>query len=297
MKLLKKISGPLSLLAIAASLVFFLTATPVFAENAYVNTDQGLAGEIVPEQSPDDARVADEIESAFADGEISRTTSGNSAGEVIGAAEAAGDGPLALAEIDQTVASLSSGLEKSVVTSLQDEVLNANDPRAAIAALQSFVDSVSNGSRAVTGIYVKEGFSLRVGQQPSGSPGYVSNNLGEVTQFGMAAKYGSKGFLAHNYLSGASFFDLSVGMVFSLVYGDGSTEKYQITEIRSFEALQPNSPYSNFVDLDQGGKLSATKLFHSIYNYENPVVLQTCIENHGISTWGRLFIIAVPVSG
>jgi hypothetical protein len=258
---LKSLGKPILILSIALVLTSaFFSVSPVLAENATEN--DAVRARIIEERAG---------EVAFSD--------------------------------EQTNDSLvSSELEKEASSQVEDEaagsetVLRFSDVATKVAALQSFVESVSTGSRAVTGIYINENFSLNVGQQPSGSPGYITDNSDEVTQFGLAADYGSKGFLAHNYLSGISFFDLAVGMKLTLVYGDGSTESYKIEEIRSFEALQPNSPTSTFVDLDEGGKLSATDLFYSIYNSNNPVVLQTCIANHGVSTWGRVFIIAVPVA-
>ena len=176
----------------------------------------------------------------------------------------------------------------------------ANDSPAAPAAannLESFISSVQNGNGSqIVGIYSQGNMAFEVGGQPSGNAGYVTSSASEVTRFGLASQYGSKGFLAHNYLAGASFFNLSSGDIITLVYGDGSTQNYQIQTVRRFQALQPNSTQSNFVDLDNGGNLSASDLFHQIYNSDNPVVLQTCIANDGISTWGRLFVIAVPVS-
>ena len=176
----------------------------------------------------------------------------------------------------------------------------ANDSPAAPAAannLESFISSVQNGNGSqIVGIYSQGNMAFEVGGQPSGNAGYVTSNSSEVTRFGLASQYGSKGFLAHNYLAGASFFNLSSGDIITLVYGDGSTQNYQIQTVRRFQALQPNSTQSSFVDLDNGGNLSASDLFYQIYNSDNPVVLQTCIENDGISTWGRLFVIAVPVS-
>jgi hypothetical protein len=165
------------------------------------------------------------------------------------------------------------------------------------ASFESFVASVSTGNaNQVTGIYVEGELAYSVTRQPNGDAAYVSGNPDEVTQFGMAAEYGSQAFLAHNYLAGATFFQLSEGQTITLVYGDGSTADFQIQSIRHFQALSPNSTQSSFVDLDNNEKLSASNLFYSMYNSDNSVVLQTCIANEGISTWGRLFVIAVPVS-
>ena len=150
------------------------------------------------------------------------------------------------------------------------------------AAFQAKIDAMSNGSAGqLTGMYVKNSFAMSVG---------------EFWQFGLAAQHGSLGLLAHNYAGGGNFFSLGVGSVVNLVYGDGSVRKFQVKNIRRFEALQPNSPTSQFIDLDNGGgKQSVTKVFNAIYNSGNPLVLQTCIANNGVGTWGRLFVIAVPI--
>jgi hypothetical protein len=176
----------------------------------------------------------------------------------------------------------------------------ANEQAVAVAeaapGFDSFVASVVGGNAArIAGIYVDGVLALAVTGQ-GGDAAYVSGNANEATQFGLAAQYGSNAFLAHNYLAGADFFKLSTGQVITLVYGDGSSKDFRIQEIGRYQALQPNSTQSNFVDLDGGENLSATDLFHTIYNSDHPVVLQTCIENEGISTWGRLFVIAVPLS-
>ena len=265
----------------------FFSASPVLAENSAEHG--GISSGIIEAQDSEPILMeAEALGEAATDSSISQpAAAGNDQGKVRQNEEQIRDA------LDR------SEMENEAIAFTEDEsetLLRFSDIAANVAALQNFVDSVSNGSGVVTGIYINEYFSLKVGQQPSGSPGHITSNAGEVTQFGLAADYGSKGFLAHNYLSGDSFFDLEIGMKLSLVYGDGSIKNFVIEDIRSFEALQPNSPTSTFVDLDQGGKLSAADLFYSIYNSNNPFVLQTCIANHGVSTWGRVFIIAVPVA-
>jgi phage tail protein X len=42
--------------------------------------------------------------------------------------------------------------------------------------------------------------------------------------------------------------------------------------------------------------LTATDLFNHVYATGDRLVLQTCIANHGQASWGRLFIIAQPVT-
>lgn len=165
-----------------------------------------------------------------------------------------------------------------------------------IASLDSFVASVSQGSaNQVTGIYVDGVLAYAVSQQPKGNASYVTTTKDEVTQFGLAADYGSLGFLGHNYLSGASFSSLTVGQVITLVYGNGSTAEFQIVSLDRFQALSPDSTQSKFVNLDSGKQIDASTLFRQEYQ-NGTVVLQTCIANEGISTWGRLFVVAIPIA-
>jgi hypothetical protein len=76
------------------------------------------------------------------------------------------------------------------------------------------------------------------------------------------------------------------------------THIYQVTKIENYQALSPNSPYSDFLSLDGSNqKLSATQLFSKIYTQENHLVLQTCLEKDGDLSWGRTFIIAEEIIG
>jgi hypothetical protein len=147
----------------------------------------------------------------------------------------------------------------------------------------------------ITGLFVNEGFALNVLQQPTGSPGYISPLDDTVTEFGMARDYGTIGMLAHNFLAGDDFFQLEPSEIIYLVFGDSSVQPYTIVNILSYQALQPTSPYSTFLNTDNPDEyLSAADLFYKIYGQEDALVLQTCIENQGVESWGRLFIIAIP---
>lgn len=247
-----------------------LAVTPVFADNSSAQPVDGIQAAAAPELAsapalaPSIAPVAIEL-------------------EVNMAPEAAVDPGLVLANtFSLAVAKDTSGaVEAQAVASAQ-------------ANLADFVASVSNGkSSQVTGIYVDDAFAYNVGGQ-NGNASFVTTNPGEVTQFGLAAQYGTQGFLAHNYLAGAAFSQLEAGQLITLVYGDGSTEAFRIETLHRYQALSPDSTQSRFVDLSTGEELSVTKLFNTIYNNQNAVVLQTCIANDGVSTWGRLFVVAVP---
>jgi hypothetical protein len=137
--------------------------------------------------------------------------------------------------------------------------------------------------------------AFQIVNQPAGNPGYVSSIPDTLTQFSLADQYQSKGFLAHNYLAGASFSRIRIGDHVNLVYENQKSETYQITEIRKFQALSPYSPYSEFVDRSDGKHYSASELFLDIYDHPDRLVLQTCLEKNGVDTWGRVFIIGVPM--
>lgn len=162
---------------------------------------------------------------------------------------------------------------------------------ASTTSLETFAASLKKtDSTQLVGIFVKNVLAVKVVQQSSAA--YVSSSSGTVTQFGMASQYGSIGLLAHNYLSGASFSRLGSGTEIILVYGDGSTKKYQVNTVKKYQALSPTDPYSNFVNLDNpDATLSSTDVFNETYG-SGGLVLQTCISKNGNSSWGRLFVIA-----
>ena len=119
-----------------------------------------------------------------------------------------------------------------------------------ISALNDFILEISNGaSDVIRGIYSENNFALPVVQQPSGQAGFVSTINGVATQFSMPNEYGVTGILAHSYLSGKHFFDMGIEDVIKVVYGNGEIKEYQISDIQTYQALQPNSPNSHFIDL------------------------------------------------
>jgi hypothetical protein len=165
-----------------------------------------------------------------------------------------------------------------------------------LISLQDFTEALKDGNaKSIKGIYADEVFSLRVLQQPSGKPGFVSPVDGTATQFGMATSNNVTGMLAHNFAAGRYFFNLATGDVVDVVYGDGTIKAYKITEVKRFQALSPKSASSEFLDLDTNEKLSAAGLFSRVYTGNHHLTLQTCIQEGTEDSWGRLFIIAEPV--
>lgn len=166
------------------------------------------------------------------------------------------------------------------------------------SALDEFAAGVSDGQAGVVrGVYAPGTLALRVLQQPEANALYISNAPNAATQFRYAAYTNVIGLLAHNYLAGASFFNLSVGQEVWIVYGDGARQGYVVTEVYRYQALTPNSTRSEFLDLNTGEVLSSAQLYDRVYRGEHHVTFQTCITENGIATWGRLFVIARPAGG
>ena len=173
--------------------------------------------------------------------------------------------------------------------------IGSSSPVTTTPSLALFIDQVKNGSvQQITGLYIDNLFSFPVFQQPSDQPAYVSPNDNLVTQFQSASAFGSLGFIAHNNLAGIKFPEVKNGDLISVVYGDGHTTQYQVTQIRRLQALQPNNPYSSFIDLSNNQMLTVQEVFYQTYGVSNQLILQTCISSQGLDTWGRLFVIAAP---
>ena len=162
--------------------------------------------------------------------------------------------------------------------------------------LGNFIRTLYDGtSGTIRGVYSEDILALPVVQQPSHNPGFVSNRNGMATQFALPESRNVIGLLAHNYLSGKQFFDLKIGDEISIVYGDGQYSAYIVVDIQNFQALEPNSQNSRFIDLETDQELSASELFTRVYSGDHHLTLQTCIQNGNIQSWGRLFVIANPI--
>jgi len=145
-------------------------------------------------------------------------------------------------------------------------------------------------------LYLNESTTFQIVQQPVENDVFVTSFPNYVTEYRAAYNFGTIGLLAHNYLAGQYFFQISTGQELELVYSDTHTQKFVVTEIKRYQALSPNSPSSDFIDLDTGKYLTAPQLFNKVYrNQTGHLVLQTCIYAEQNPTWGRLFIIAEPV--
>lgn len=184
-------------------------------------------------------------------------------------------------------------LAPSDIPSLNHTVSVAASEAPAFPSLSQFVASVTSPGQEVVGVYVPQRMALRVVQQPAGNSEFVAPIPNAVTQFEPAAEFGALGLLAHNNLAGENFQYLGAGDRTAIVYGDGTIREFQVTMIRHFQALNPNDPFSDFLDIDNGGgQLSSTDVFNQVYTQKDTVVFQTCIAKGASRSWGRLFVIA-----
>jgi hypothetical protein len=162
--------------------------------------------------------------------------------------------------------------------------------------LLGFIAEVSDGQAGIVrGVHVEGVFSLRVHQQPEGDLAYVTDKLGEVTEFQSAARNKVTGLLAHNYLSGDLFYNLELGHEVIIVYGNGSIRRYQVIDFQQFERLDRVDLRSDFVELSSGKNLTSDEVFSRFYRGEHKVTFQTCLKRYGISNWGLQFAVAVPL--
>ena len=148
---------------------------------------------------------------------------------------------------------------------------------------------------SINGVYFGKNRFLRVINQPSGRPEYVSNISNTATNFELAARYGNIGLIAHNYLGGRLFHDLHVGDPIYVMDGYGRKKNYQVSEMISYQAVSPRSTRSNFINLKTNQLCTASDVFKRVYTGKHRLVLQTCIKKGSNQEWGRMFVIARPV--
>ena len=167
---------------------------------------------------------------------------------------------------------------------------------AAAPGFAQFVAEVSGApSNALKGIYVEGILALSVVQQPPRQDAFVSEELGEVTQFRKAAENGVTGLMAHNYLSGILFYSLLPGHEIKLVYGNGRVRCYRVRQIYEFQRLPAPNLRGNFINVSTEDTWSAARVFRFFYQDDDRLVLQTCLEKDGKTNWGLRFITADPV--
>jgi hypothetical protein len=162
-------------------------------------------------------------------------------------------------------------------------------------AFRQIAQVFTTGQDQVTGVVAEGLFSYPVITQNKNEPISVSTARNTLTQYGMAAQFGNIGLLAHNYLAGSRFFELTTGQRVYLFFGTGRVETFIVNRVLQYEALSPQNPYSDFRPAGSDKVISAAEMFNLVYGGAYHLTFQTCIEREGVSSWGRLFVIAEPV--
>jgi hypothetical protein len=144
-------------------------------------------------------------------------------------------------------------------------------------------------------IYAKGKFNLEIVEQGNKGGSYVSSNPDVLTFFSLSKKFGSIGLVAHNFLSGEEFYELEEGDIIHIKNGSSEIHAFRVSESLSYQAIEPKSVRSDFVDLETGEFLNTKELFMRTYGRSGKLILQTCIERDGNYEWGRYFIIAESI--
>lgn len=162
-----------------------------------------------------------------------------------------------------------------------------------LVGLEEFTEAVTTGEAdRITGLYVPEIGGFYVIQQPAGNDGIVSPVEGVLTQFLRPASSRVIGLLAHNYASGVWFERIKTGSLLYVLFGDGRREVYRLKIKKQFQAVNSDSPTSDFINLTNGETNSADEIYQQMYAGKPHLTLQTCIEQNDNLNWGRLFLLA-----
>jgi len=165
-----------------------------------------------------------------------------------------------------------------------------------LPTLENFSAGLKNNDKyTIQGVYVENVLALNVVQQPQSDGEFVSLLPNTATQYDLARQLGVIGLLAHNNLAGKNFFSLAKDNLVYVVYGDGSTRKFQIVQIDQYQALSPSDTTSSFKNTNTGEVLSASEIFMRYYYGTERITFQTCIAQDEIPGWGRLFVTAIPL--
>jgi hypothetical protein len=159
--------------------------------------------------------------------------------------------------------------------------------------LDKFIDDVVNGDAdALVGAYSTFTFAFPIVEQPADLPAWIDEGDHVLTHFSLAAGVGSIGLLAHYEHAGKSFYDLEPDDLVYLVYGDGKTHTYRVTEILYYKAIDPKNASTSFLSLADQTEYTQKEVFDTVYAHPGRLVLQTCLVGDSINTWGRMFVIA-----
>ena len=183
-------------------------------------------------------------------------------------------------------------LASSILTALpayaQAYALPDTGRETGFPTLETQPDLTNKKAKSVVSVSAGTLFTYPVSQSGNKAP----SSAGAVGQYAYAAGKGSYGFIAHNYLAGASFYGLTAGTEIIVTFSDGTTQSFVVQTARRYQATDPNDYSKPFID-GKGKQMTTRQVFNQNYK-SGQVTFQTCISKDGSNTWGLVFIIAVP---
>lgn len=142
-------------------------------------------------------------------------------------------------------------------------------------------------------------------QQPPGQEEYVDPNYDVITEFSELSEEEEKQarwFLAHiQGKAGQEIAQLRQGMRIRFEMEGGEVQEYEIAGVVRYQATEPNSSTAPLIEVNEnletiGIPLSNRAVKRGLFGLANGgIILQTCIENGGNSSWGRIFVVAQPL--
>jgi hypothetical protein len=134
--------------------------------------------------------------------------------------------------------------------------------------------------------------SRRIVKQPQGNIGWVSQE--DFTSFLLPEYWKNHGVLAeHDSEPGKILSEkVKLGDELILFLGNGTTIKYQISNIEIRQALEPRNPSSSFKNIKTGKIETVEETFYEFYTKEGRLTLQTC---NSLGNF-RIFYLGTPES-
>ncbi|OGG07931.1 hypothetical protein A3D05_00050 [Candidatus Gottesmanbacteria bacterium RIFCSPHIGHO2_02_FULL_40_24] len=185
------------------------------------------------------------------------------------------------------------------------------DIEAEIPTLEEFAGILSEKYRnenphQVVGIYFKgktesgsKGFALEIVQQKKDL--YVPGVCGIAAQFGLAARNGVLGILAHNYLEGKEFESIiqQSEREIAVFTAEGRKLLFKVTSVDYYQMLEDGDYYLNLNNVSNTSKkklYTDNEIFNIYYGEANTgnLTLQTCLQKGTNKIWGKVFIVAEP---
>jgi len=174
---------------------------------------------------------------------------------------------------------------------------NASNEPSPEVQIENLLNTQINGNPSeVVGAIVEGLFISPVVQQTANEMGWVSDAYNTLTSLQTARQTGDIGLAAVQQQLGEKFFAFDLGQTILILMGDGAFLIFQVDSAIQFQTIDPENPSSDLINLNTNEVYTINALEQYLYNGSNRLVFQTNIIRDGIDQWGRLIVIATPVT-